>query len=155
MTAQLKSAREIYPDIDEDDHYPFYDYSPILDSFGKIIIQEHEHSYQGDSWLIYEFAPGTYGYLCFGWGSCAGCDALQASKTYADVDDLIKSLFDSIRMFSKEELIEYFSNKEVLESCYAWAAQDFQEFLTQVGKYFDFIPPEIELEKEYDYKDED
>lgn len=55
----------------------FWDYKPIVNSFGKIIIQVNDGDYQEDSYILLE-DDGRYGYLSFGWGSCSGCDALQA-----------------------------------------------------------------------------
>lgn len=41
--------------------------------------------------------PGhEWGYLNFGWGSCSGCDALQACDSYEDLDSLRKQLVADI-----------------------------------------------------------
>jgi len=146
----LKTARELYPNTDENDYSPFYCYTPITDSFGKILVQIDEGNYQGDSWILYDFEDGTYGYLCFGWGSCSGCDALQACRSYDDADNLIKSLHNSIRIYTKEELIQFFSDEKVLEQHYSWHAQDFQKFLEKVGELFGFTPPIVRDEEEED-----
>lgn len=51
-----------------------YDYKALVDSFGfEIEADGHADDYQGDSWYLFR-DPETesWGYLCFGWGSCSG-----------------------------------------------------------------------------------
>lgn len=126
----LKTAKELYNIKEEDVEYGFYNYQPILDSFGNILCQKDEHNYQGDSWVLYE-KDEQIGYLCFGWGSCSGCDALQACSSYDDVDELIIRLYNSIQWFdSVQEAYEYFTNKD-WEGDYSWHIEEFQEFLKE------------------------
>lgn len=56
-------------------------YQPIMDSFGNIILQVDDNDYQGDSRLLYR-EDDRIGFLQFGWGSCSGCDSLQACHSY-------------------------------------------------------------------------
>ena len=109
------------------------DYTPILEQFGEILIRVDESDYQGDSFLIYKKGD-AYGYLCFGWGSCSGCDALQACRTIHEVQELMDSLCNDILWFnSLEELKDYFAQKDwTLE--YSWHLADFKDFLRQVEK---------------------
>lgn len=37
-----------------------------------------DHDYQGDSHALLEHG-GEFGFLTFGWGSCSGCDAMEAA----------------------------------------------------------------------------
>jgi hypothetical protein len=128
---ELKTAKELYDVKEEDVEYGFYNYQPILDSFGDILCQKDEVDYQGDSWVLYE-KDGKIGYLCFGWGSCSGCDSLQACQSYNDVDELIEKLYFQIRWFdSIQEAYEYFINKN-WEGDYSWSIEEFQEFIKEV-----------------------
>lgn len=123
----MKKAIEIY----EDDKWGWDDYQPMLNSFGKILIQVDDDDYQGDSRLIYE-KDGKYGYLQFGWGSCSGCDALQACDDLNDVQELMDSLNDRIKWFdSLDELQLYFKEKDwSLE--YSWKQEEQKMFVNEV-----------------------
>lgn len=123
----MKTAREIY----KEDEY-WYDYQPMLEEFGNIILQCDEDNYQGDSYLVYE-QNGKYGYLTFGWGSCSGCDALQACLTIDEVQELIDTLYHKIKWFdSLNELKDYFKTKN-WALCYEWSIAEFREFLKRVN----------------------
>ena len=124
----MKKASEIYCIKDA---FGWYDYQPMLDEFGKTLIQIDENGYQGDSFLIYE-KEGKYGYLTFGWGSCSGCDRLQACRTIDEVQELMDDLYDDIKWFeSLAKLKEYFENKDwALE--YQWHIREFRMFLSRV-----------------------
>lgn len=123
----MKTAREIY----KEDEY-WYDYQPMLEEFGNIILQCDEDNYQGDSYLVYE-QNGKYGYLTFGWGSCSGCDALQACLTIDEVQELIDTLYHKIKWFdSLNELKDYFKTKNWV-LCYEWSIAEFREFLKRVN----------------------
>lgn len=123
----MKTAREIY----KEDEY-WYDYQPMLEEFGNIILQCDEDNYQGDSYLVYE-QNGKYGYLTFGWGSCSGCDALQACLTIDEVQELIDTLYHKIKWFdSLNELKDYFKTKN-WTLCYEWSIAEFREFLKRVN----------------------
>lgn len=92
------TAKDLYPDYAADDWFCITDYNPIVKSFGDVAVQVDDRGYQGDSRILYDNA-GKIGYLQFGWGSCSGCDALQACETYEAVDGLIEELRGQIRWF--------------------------------------------------------
>lgn len=91
------------------------DYSILIDMFEfKIVVQDHDNDYQGDSrYLFKNLDTGEFGFLNFGWGSCSGCDALQACNSDEDVNDLTTDLYNSIRWFpTATEAYEYFVNHD-------------------------------------------
>lgn len=123
-------AKDLYPEAIEE-FLCLWDYQPILDLFGNIVFQFNDSDYQGDSFLLYR-KDEKYGILIFGWGSCSGCDALQACTSFEDVDDLINELKDSIAWFSnKEMLCEYVKNKDWEAEYYyrSYAGKDFLKAL--------------------------
>lgn len=63
------------------------DYEEIVSTFGEILIEAHEGDYQGDSKYLVKKGD-LYGIVTFGWGSCSGCDALQACNTQEEIDQL-------------------------------------------------------------------
>lgn len=121
----MKRAEEIY----KEDYW--YEYQPMLNEFGEIILQVDEDGYQGDSFLIYKDG-NRYGYLTFGWGSCSGCDALLACANFDEVQELMDELYHSI---------EWFNTLEELKTCFAikeWSLRheyyidEFKTFLERV-----------------------
>ena len=123
----MKKANEIYNTYET----WWYDYQPMLNEFGEIILQIDEQGYQGDSFVIYR-DNNRYGYLTFGWGSCSGCDALQGCNSIDEVQDLMNDLYDSIIWFdSLSELKSYFENKD-WTLCHEWYIDEFKEFIRNV-----------------------
>lgn len=45
----------------------------------SVLLDVSDDDYQGDSRLLIR-DESRFGYLRFGWGSCSGCDALQAAE---------------------------------------------------------------------------
>ena len=106
----MKRAEELYKK--DEGWCCWYDYQPMLNEFGEILIQVDEDNWQGDSFLIYKDRE-RYGLLIFGWGSCSGCDALQACSNIKQVQELMDGLYDSIEWFdSVDELKNYFTAKD-------------------------------------------
>jgi hypothetical protein len=129
----MKTAQEIYPDCTE--HGGFWapsNYQPILDQFGEIVLQVDDGDYQGDSRLIYKNGE-QYGLLIFGWGSCSGCDSLQACDSYKDIDELMASLQARIKWDTKENLLKYISEKD-WEAEYCWHADETRQFVEQAKR---------------------
>ena len=122
----MKKVDEIY-----DNSWGWWDYQPMLNEFGSIILQKDEQNYQGDSFLIYE-KNDKYGYLTFGWGSCSGCDALQACNTIDEVQELMDKLYSDIKWFdSLDALKEYFEETDWTLK-YKYSIPEFKEFLIEI-----------------------
>lgn len=122
----MKKADEIY-----DNSWGWWDYQPMLNEFGNILLQKDEQNYQGDSFLIYE-KDDKYGYLTFGWGSCSGCDALQGCNSISEVQELMDRLYSSIEWFdSLDALKEYFEETDWTLQ-YQYSIPEFKEFLIEV-----------------------
>jgi hypothetical protein len=83
------------------------DYLPLLQSFGPIIIKVDDDDYQGDSRVLYKGYDDKFGVLVFGFGSCSGCDALQACDSYDDLEQLRLQLESSIKWGIVSETLEY------------------------------------------------
>lgn len=135
MTVNRSSrAVSIFPNADEHCN-DFSNYSPIICSFGKVLVQVDAGAYSGDT-LVLLSKNGLYGFLAFGWGSCSGCDALQACQTFADVDELIDSLESSIQWFDTlQQAQAYIANSnERLGSYYSHLDEwpDFQAMVAEL-----------------------
>ena len=107
---------------DDDNFDEQSDYNVLLDLFEfKILLQVDDKDYQGDSRvLFYDEKTHKFGFLVFGWGSCSGCDSLQACHSVEQVDELQEQIFNDITWFdSADKLLYYFKTKDwELEYCY-------------------------------------
>ena len=127
----MKKVKEIY----ENDRFSWYDYQPMLNEFGEILIQVDEEAYQGDSFLLYK-NDNKYGFLAFGWGSCSGCDALQACDTIDEVQELMNRLYNAIIWFdSLQELKCYICDYSIVELQWYFYSDTFKEFKEKVLNY--------------------
>lgn len=127
----MKTAEEIYKKDISDSYFGIYDYQPIINNLGTVLIQVDDNNYQGDTRVLYE-KEGKYGWLIFGWGSCSGCDSLQACSSINEVQDLMDELNSQIEWFSSlEELKERFRSKD-WELTYSWHAEETRDFIDKV-----------------------
>lgn len=128
----VRDMAEIY---DAENSWGWYDYTPMIESFGTVLVRKDGGSCQGDTWVLLQANDGRIGYLEFGWGSCSGCDALQACSTINAVNKLANSLYDSIRWFTdKTECAEWFKSYD-FEGNWCWHEEDFRDFHRDVLKY--------------------
>jgi len=124
---------EVYGDQGEEPFYGPCNYEKIIDAWGyKELVNVSSEDYQGDTHVIlHDTDTDKYGYLTFGWGSCSGCDALQACETWKEIKDLADGLHDAIMWKdSARELLDYFENKD-WETEYMWHEEEFKSFLDQ------------------------
>lgn len=129
----MKKAIEIYKDDIKDSYFSIYDYQPMLNEFGNILIQVDDGGYQGDSRVLYE-KDGKYGWLQFGWGSCSGCDALQACGNIEEAQKLMDELYESIKWFDNaKEALDFFE-KHDWKGDYSWSDEEQNEFVEKAVK---------------------
>jgi hypothetical protein len=139
---ELYSNKENYRDEEEYRYnsrgeyglFSISDYTPIIKSFGEVLIQVDDDDHEGDTRILYK-SKDKYSYLIFGWGSCSGCDALQNCSTFEEIDELIERLRNNIKWFDTlEELQDYFRNKD-WELEYSYYEEKTKEFIEKVLKY--------------------
>jgi hypothetical protein len=124
----MSRARTLYPDAKEGGYTPFCDYGPIICSFGEVLIQVDDEDYSGDTRVLYH-RDGRYGFLIFGWGSCSGCDALQACDTFADCDQLIDEIENDIKWFDTlDEVKTYVADKHGREGEFYYHSAEWSKF---------------------------
>ncbi|GAA2322029.1 hypothetical protein GCM10010149_88930 [Nonomuraea roseoviolacea subsp. roseoviolacea] len=116
----------------------YYSYDDLVASMDVEVVHEgHEQNYQGDSHYIVR-EDGRCGYMTFGWGSCGGCDALQACMDYGSDESTLRSvteLRDEIyNQIHWEEtpakLFAYMADKD-WRLDWRYHAQDFRVFLAE------------------------
>jgi len=125
-------ARRLYGEEykDEDGSY-FYgpsDYNPIIQSFGEVLVQVDDGDYQGDTRVLLR-KDGRFGFLNFGWGSCSGCDGLQACSSFRDIETLIQGLERDIKWFDTlAEAQAYIGNDAEREGSYYYHEDEWAKF---------------------------
>lgn len=130
----MKPIKEVYPKSGESDWFDYpYDYKPMLESFGyTLLVKTDAGSYQGDSLVLYQNPEdNTYGILQFGWGSCSGCDALQACKSYDDLKELQESLHSRITWIGNLQETLTYLDKHDWEGDAIWFSEGVPEFLRE------------------------
>lgn len=114
--------------------YCYSSYGQMLDDFGTILVQVDDDDYQGDSRVLYR-KDDKYGFLIFGWGSCSGCDSLQACNSQQEVAELMESLESSIKWCDTlDELVDYLHSDDRSLNYYA-QCDEWKEFVEKVEQY--------------------
>jgi len=126
-------SQAIYPNAVDGTYFEtIYDYEPIVKSFGDVLVQVDDEDYSGDTRVLLH-KDGRYGFLNFGWGSCSGCDGLQACSSYEEIDELIEELENDIKWF--DTLIEataYIINDQERQGSYYYHENEWAQFKTSV-----------------------
>lgn len=93
--------------------YGFGDYrSDLIDTFEhEVLVEADDDEYQGSSVVLLRDGD-RYGVLVFGWGSCSGCDALQACDTVEEATELRDELHRSILWFDLDEARRYITEHD-------------------------------------------
>lgn len=91
----------------------YWSYSDLVDSMEvEVLVERHDNDYQGDSYYLLK-KDREYGILIFGWGSCSGCDALEACDgNLEEATELRDSLWESITWMTKPEIRKYVNKKD-------------------------------------------
>lgn len=130
----MKDLREVYADQFTSDWPYFGPYSDLIDSFEhEVLLEKHDDDYQGDSRYILRDGA-RYGLLVFGWGSCSGCDALEACGNIQQVIDLRDTLYNSIEWHESPAALLKFIKERDWELQYAWHQDETQEFVNSATR---------------------
>lgn len=87
--------------------YPEESYYELVEKNADVLIEHTLGSYQGD--MLFLLRNGDqFGFLVVGYGSCSGCDSLEACESQEAVDSLAERIYDGIKWFdSFSDLKEY------------------------------------------------
>lgn len=92
------------------------DYKDLIDCFDdgiECLLSVPEGDYQGDYYCLFlNKNNGMYGYLCFGYGSCSGCDVFQGCSNIKDYEELTLSLESSVIWKTKEDMISFLRHRD-------------------------------------------
>jgi hypothetical protein len=131
----IRSAREIYPGLTDRFAYGPGDYSPIIESFGDVLLRVDDWDgvdsdiSGGDSRILYRNGD-RYGILVFGWGSCSGCDALAGCGSLAEIDDLVEELAAKIEWGKIGEILGFLKEHD-WEGDYSWSKEETRSFVAE------------------------
>ena len=129
-------AIKLYPGIKDSFMFGPSDYQPIINHIGKVLVQEDDEDYQGDTFVLLE-KDSKYGFLNIGWGSCSGCDALQGCETLTELESLIESIIDEVKWF------------DTLDSCLEYIASEKRgyDYFGETSSYSKFQQKCLEVKK--------
>lgn len=106
-------------------------YYGIVETFGYEILESRDFgSYQGDSIFILRDGE-KLGLLVIAYGSCSGCDALEAALCCDDWKDVVISLAEEVR-----EDINWSPTREEINERNSWYYND-AEMKSFILEYFD------------------
>lgn len=112
--------------------YPSY--SAIVEAWGYEIVDRATFgSYQGDYVYLLK-SGGQYGWIVIGYGSCSGCDHLEALSDYNDRwNDAVLTYAEELRMrvqwFNAKGLVEYLTNEYLQEGQWSWHEDGYRNFV--------------------------
>jgi hypothetical protein len=79
----------------------------------EVVLKTDAGDYQGDSFLLLKDSVGRYGYAEFGWGSCSGCDSLQACSSPKEYEELRQQLVGGIVWRdTADEMLDFFYTRD-------------------------------------------
>jgi hypothetical protein len=123
-------------DIVFDEVYNYCSYGDLIDSMEtSVLVEKHDNDYQGDSYYLMKKGR-LYGILIFGWGSCGGCDALEAAHgNRAEITQLRDDLWESIVWMTKPEIRKYVNDKDIKLEWWGYSSEG-PAFWKKVKDYF-------------------
>lgn len=92
------------------------DYDDLVRQFAHIFFTVSDGDYQGDHFYVVtswgKLSTGKngirYGFLVVGYGSCSGCDSLQACDSWEELAELAQRIHSDVRWFDSLPLLVAF-----------------------------------------------
>lgn len=109
----------------------FFDYKDMINSWPyENLYLKYVGDYQGDVVLLLKNGD-DYGFFTIGYGSCSGCDALEACNTREERVSLALDFKRNIKWRDKVNLINYLK-QENLEHEWFWYDEDMRAAINEV-----------------------
>ena len=134
-----------------DNDYPSYE--TIVNSWEhEVLAFETTGSYQGDHEVLLLDSKGRYGFLMLGYGSCSGCDLLEAitphpyleTQDWTEVDTFRNDLKGEIRWFDTTEDALTFLRSKIQGDVNSWYSWD-REINEVLEKFIELIQGRMEV----------
>ena len=122
-----------FSECEKEYYFDLPTYNQIVSKFGKIEIKSSDTDYQGSSFYLLS-NQNKFGYLSISWGSCSGCDALQACSDYTDLQNLLDRLENQVIWFDNWDEIKEWVNARDWETTVDWHTGA-REFLIKFKEY--------------------
>lgn len=109
------------------------DYRRLPELLGaETLVWVNERAYQGSSFALLAH-DGEYGYVTFSWGSCSGCDAMQAAEGDLDATvEVFLSLLRGTKWFPSLDAAKVYI-AGIGGELHEWHLDEFKEFQTKVA----------------------
>lgn len=107
----------------------YMSYSDLIETMRvETLIEKTDRDYQGDTYALLrqETLKGEtiYGLLTFGWGSCSGCDVLEAANDSGEVLKVRDQLYADIRWFESVGAFLSWADSGVLQDGTVWYGRE-------------------------------
>lgn len=112
-------------------------YMTLIQAMGHdLLVHLSESGWSGDDFLLMRDADGRYGFLVFGWGSCSGCDAMEAASSWEDAEAIYQKLCDDVHWFDTlAGCVAYIHDKHRAGMEWYRFSDEFPSFVQQVDEY--------------------
>lgn len=119
-------------------------YEELIELDGVTIeFSVQEGSYQGDQYCVVRHPERGWGFVCFGYGSCSGCDALQGCCSVEQIKELAEDIHNDIEWYeTKEKLVEWFQNRDWAGTYHYYGESGLRDCAEYLGVT---LPPKREL----------
>jgi uncharacterized protein (TIGR02996 family) len=114
------------------------DYNELIATFEYTqILEDIQGDYQGTVYVLLQDGE-RLGILIYSYGSCSGCDGLQACESLKDLVDLQKELYESIKWYNnKNELYaKIYEGTLIPDYC------DTTDFIAEIVRWLDKETPQ-------------
>lgn len=116
----IKNFKYDYGVYTLDDHSVAYEdlvkllYPPV-----EWFFERYEGEYQGDFYMLGKDKGGNWYFFQRGYGSCSGCDALEAANNEGDMVELLEKMEGEVKVFpTKAAMLEYARKFDWYDSYY-------------------------------------
>ncbi|WP_133177055.1 hypothetical protein [Mycobacteroides abscessus] len=112
-------------------------YAKAIAGIGVVpIIQKNIGYYQGDWVAVVKDTdrwPSSLGFLCYGYGSCSGCDEWEGADNAIERAEIVVRMAKSIRWFEKPaDLKAWLNSDDRREDLYIYHDDEWREFVDSV-----------------------
>ncbi len=98
----LEQVQERFPKSNYGSIYFEYDY--VDDNLGTELVHVRDNDYQGETRILLRDG-NRYAIRIYSWGSCSGCDFMQACETYEEFLDYANNAYDSLEWIGKDDMM--------------------------------------------------
>lgn len=109
----------------------YTDYDTLVSCFGAIVVSVSDDDWQGDTRYLLRGHDGRWGVLVNGWGSCSGCDALQACSSPGDYDQLRTDLGAGTQWFDTAAACATYLTGKDWETHHSWREHETKRFVEE------------------------